>query len=307
MSDIIQFKTGTGIPTTATAGRPLFRTDTHTLGVGDGTQNFWFTPLGAGLVTLAAGGVVFGDSAGHLVQSTGLTFDGAHLNVQGPSDASNILGVSGATRLIFGVQDISSLNGNIPAVNLQVGPGGGVGYATIGGSGQSDPISRLDVSANQIYLNGVVNPQGDVSINREGDSGGVSAQQPSHVLLLQQSGDLNDDSIGLRATPRQGDSGSIALEVSVDYWIGGGTPAVHFWHHRTTVAPVFDGLVLGPTMDAPRALLDVRGDVTLDGAVHPGSMPDSGSGAPGNNSLYYSTTQNKLVYKDASGTINALY
>ena len=39
-------------------------------------------------------------------------------------------------------------------------------------------------------------------------------------------------------------------------------------------------------------------------AFNPPSMADS---AAANNSVYFSTTANKLVYKDSSGTVNNLY
>jgi hypothetical protein len=41
-----------------------------------------------------------------------------------------------------------------------------------------------------------------------------------------------------------------------------------------------------------------------DGSIQPASMADS---AATNNSIYYSTTASKLVYKDAAGTVNNLY
>jgi hypothetical protein len=44
--------------------------------------------------------------------------------------------------------------------------------------------------------------------------------------------------------------------------------------------------------------------VKADGSIQPASMADS---AATNNSIYYSTTASKLVYKDAAGTVNNLY
>jgi hypothetical protein len=44
--------------------------------------------------------------------------------------------------------------------------------------------------------------------------------------------------------------------------------------------------------------------IRSNGAIQPASMADS---AAANNSIYYSTTASKLVYKDASGTVNNLY
>jgi hypothetical protein len=44
--------------------------------------------------------------------------------------------------------------------------------------------------------------------------------------------------------------------------------------------------------------------VKSDGSIQPASMADS---AATNNSIYYSTTASKLVYKDAAGTVNNLY
>jgi hypothetical protein len=44
--------------------------------------------------------------------------------------------------------------------------------------------------------------------------------------------------------------------------------------------------------------------VKSNGAFQPASMADSSAA---NNTLYYSTTAGKLVYKDSSGTVNNLY
>ena len=44
--------------------------------------------------------------------------------------------------------------------------------------------------------------------------------------------------------------------------------------------------------------------VRKDGSIQPASLSDS---AATNNSLYYSTTQSKMCYKDSGGTVNNLY
>ena len=44
--------------------------------------------------------------------------------------------------------------------------------------------------------------------------------------------------------------------------------------------------------------------VKADGSYQPASLADSSAT---NNSLYYSSTQSKLAYKDPSGTVNLLY
>jgi hypothetical protein len=44
--------------------------------------------------------------------------------------------------------------------------------------------------------------------------------------------------------------------------------------------------------------------VKSDGSIQPASLADS---AATNNSIYYSTTASKLVYKDSGGTVNNLY
>jgi hypothetical protein len=45
-------------------------------------------------------------------------------------------------------------------------------------------------------------------------------------------------------------------------------------------------------------------NITLNGALIPVNLADAN--AP-NNSIYYSTTQSKLVYKDSGGSVNDLY
>ena len=44
--------------------------------------------------------------------------------------------------------------------------------------------------------------------------------------------------------------------------------------------------------------------VKSDGSIQPASLADS---AATNNSIYFSTTASKLVYKDSTGTVNNLY
>lgn len=46
------------------------------------------------------------------------------------------------------------------------------------------------------------------------------------------------------------------------------------------------------------------GYINNDGSYSPPSIDDADAA---NNSIYYSTTQSKLVYKDGGGTVNALY
>lgn len=46
------------------------------------------------------------------------------------------------------------------------------------------------------------------------------------------------------------------------------------------------------------------GFIDENGAFNPPSLADSDAN---NNSVYYSTTQSKLVYKDSSGVVNNLY
>jgi hypothetical protein len=48
----------------------------------------------------------------------------------------------------------------------------------------------------------------------------------------------------------------------------------------------------------------VRSALKVDGSFQPPSLADS---AATNNSIYYSTTQSKLVYKDSGGSVNVLY
>ena len=50
--------------------------------------------------------------------------------------------------------------------------------------------------------------------------------------------------------------------------------------------------------------LDVTNDATIGGGLTPGHMTDA---AASNDTIYYSTTQSKLVYKDSGGTVNNLY
>ena len=48
----------------------------------------------------------------------------------------------------------------------------------------------------------------------------------------------------------------------------------------------------------------VEGIFNPDGSIKPASLSDA---AAKNHSIYYSTTASKIVYKDNSGTVHALY
>jgi len=52
--------------------------------------------------------------------------------------------------------------------------------------------------------------------------------------------------------------------------------------------------------------IDVGGSVVIDGSGYFRPVSSADASAP-NNSIYYSTTQSKLVYKDSGGTVNTLY
>lgn len=54
-------------------------------------------------------------------------------------------------------------------------------------------------------------------------------------------------------------------------------------------------------LEVVKSLLD---SILVDGSFTPPSLADS---AAQNNSLYYSTTATKLVYKDSGGVVHALY
>ena len=52
------------------------------------------------------------------------------------------------------------------------------------------------------------------------------------------------------------------------------------------------------------ASLEAGMEVRGDGTIKPASLADASAS---NNSIYYSTTQSKLVYKDSGGSVNDLY
>lgn len=64
----------------------------------------------------------------------------------------------------------------------------------------------------------------------------------------------------------------------------------------------FFGRVWSMWFSSIKSAFDAR--IRNDGSFIPPSLADS---TAENNSIYYSTTQSKLVYKDASGTVNDLY
>ena len=62
--------------------------------------------------------------------------------------------------------------------------------------------------------------------------------------------------------------------------------------------------VVTPVLNDDLVIDGVRGDVTIRGSVGVGSIAD---GSAPNSTIYYSTTQSKLVYKNSAGTVNVLY
>jgi hypothetical protein len=81
--------------------------------------------------------------------------------------------------------------------------------------------------------------------------------------------------------------------------------------HVTTAAAATKGLIVKGASAQSANLQEwqnnagsVLSAVKSDGSIQPASMADS---AATNNSIYYSTTASKLVYKDAAGTVNNLY
>jgi hypothetical protein len=63
------------------------------------------------------------------------------------------------------------------------------------------------------------------------------------------------------------------------------------------VAHLF-GLIIG------NATTPNKIQIRNDGSIKPASLAD---GDAANDSVYYSTTQSKLVYKDSGGSVNDLY
>lgn len=69
-------------------------------------------------------------------------------------------------------------------------------------------------------------------------------------------------------------------------------------------APLFRARQVNSFYDAYMSSVTDIMTIDAQGCVNPASMADS---AAANNSIYYSTTASKLVYKDAWGTVNNLY
>jgi hypothetical protein len=93
--------------------------------------------------------------------------------------------------------------------------------------------------------------------------------------------------------------------------IGIGTTAPGAQLHVTTAAAATKGLIVRGASAQSANLQEwqnnagsVLSAVKSDGSIQPASLADS---AATNNSIYYSTTASKLVYKDAAGTVNNLY
>jgi len=91
--------------------------------------------------------------------------------------------------------------------------------------------------------------------------------------------------------------------------VGISVPAAQL--HVTTAAAATKGLIVRGASAQSANLQDwqdsagtVLSAIRSNGAIQPASLTDS---AAANNSIYYSTTASKLVYKDSGGTVNNLY
>lgn len=69
-------------------------------------------------------------------------------------------------------------------------------------------------------------------------------------------------------------------------------------------APLFRARLVDSFYDALMTTATDLMTIDAKGGINPASMAD---GSANNNSIYYSTTASKLVYKDSGGTVNALY
>ena len=88
---------------------------------------------------------------------------------------------------------------------------------------------------------------------------------------------------------------------TINYLIANDLGAITWQKNGTTIAKWDEG---DGTYWQFLYSVDVTGDVSISGYFKPASHSDSG--AP-NGSIYYSTTQSKLVYKDNSGSVQTLY
>lgn len=127
-----------------------------------------------------------------------------------------------------------------------------------------------------------------------GSSGSPSASQSGDVFM--RIGGGGDDGTGFTYNRAQ-----------IDF------QATENWNGTSNGAEIsFETTPNGSTTRYSRLVIGNNGDITIggnltlrnDGTIAPVSMADSSAA---NNSIYYSTTQSKLVYKDSSGTVNNLY
>jgi hypothetical protein len=103
----------------------------------------------------------------------------------------------------------------------------------------------------------------------------------------------------------------VRMQIGTDGFVGINetSPAAQF--HVTTAAAATKGLIVKGASAQSANLQDWQDSagtvlfaIRSNGAIQPASLTDS---AAANNSIYYSTTASKLVYKDSGGTVNNLY
>lgn len=101
---------------------------------------------------------------------------------------------------------------------------------------------------------------------------------------------------------KQGAGDDVYLSYTGTYWdfyVSAATTSIRFNQGQLDT----DFIVYGDTAEMLTLDAGTLG-ATFGGGITPASMADA---AAANNTIYYSTTASKLVYKDSGGTVNALY
>lgn len=207
---------------------------------------------------------------------------GADLTVKAPDGVTS--GAGGSIILQPGVQattggdGVVSIEGtNASSVFLKMRGGTGNRYHNFKNASDASTLqlSRSDAGTN--YIGFQINSVGS-SITLGGTS--VLRHEGNNVLGIQ-SGEGTSQIIKLN---NRADNNAA---------IGG---LVQFWTRTSQPDNAIEIMAPGGSSK----VLEIR----ADGSIRPASIADSSAA---NNSIYFSTTANKLVFKDSSGTVNNLY
>jgi hypothetical protein len=172
----------------------------------------------------------------------------------------------------------------------------------VGNSALTDTESDIGVYSFFLNSNATTNAGSAIGLGANGSVG---------VAIIGQRVGANNESVMKLQTRNSAGAALTRVIISGSGDVGISTTSPNGRLHVTTEAAATKGLIVRGASAQSANLQEWQNNagtalsaVKLDGSIQPASLADS---AATNNSIYYSTTASKLVYKDAAGTVNNLY